>query len=168
MGGPGVYPPIAKEVLAGQSMPGAGWGRSSPEEQARRSIYIHVKRSLLTPILETFDFADVDATCPVRFSTTQATQALGLLNGEFTGGEAKHFAQRLRKEAGAKHADAERPAQVRLALRLATARDPSAAEIDRGLRLMRRLEAENGLSSDASLEQFCLLVLNLSEFMYLD
>ncbi len=144
MGGPGVYPPIAKDVLAGQSMPGAGWGRSSPEEQARRSIYIHVKRSLITPILETFDFADVDATCPVRFSTTQATQALGLLNGEFSGGEAMHFAKRLRKEAGP-----ERPAQVRLALRLATARDPSAAEIDRGLRLMRRLESEVGLSGVA-------------------
>ncbi len=163
MGGPGVYPPISKEVLAGQSMPGAGWGKSTPEEQARRSVYIHVKRSLITPILETFDFADVDATCPVRFSTTQATQALGLLNGEFTGGEAKRFAARLRQEAGRDSAD-----QVRLALRLATAREPSTGETDRGLRLMRRLETEDRLSGEASLEQFCLLVLNLSEFMYLD
>jgi hypothetical protein len=163
MGGPGVYPPISKEVLAGQSMPGAGWGRSPPEEQTRRSIYIHVKRSLITPILETFDFADTDATCPVRFSTTQATQALGMLNGDFVGTEARHLAARLRQEAGPRPAD-----QARLAFRLATSREPTAAETDRALRLMRRLENEDRLSGEQSLEQFCLLVLNLNEFMYLD
>src|SRR5262249_11406831 len=51
MYGPGVYPEISAEVLAGQSNPGDGWGKSPPEEQARRSIYIHVKRSLITPLL---------------------------------------------------------------------------------------------------------------------
>jgi hypothetical protein len=163
MGGPGVYPAISQEVLAGQSMPGAGWGKSSPEEQSRRSVYIHVKRSLITPILETFDFADTDSTCPVRFSTTQATQALGMLNGEFLNAEAKTLAARLRKEAGPNSAD-----QVRLAFRLATARKASEAEVDRALRLMRRLETEERLSGEASLDQFCLLVLNLNEFMYLD
>src|SRR5205814_2867905 len=45
MFGPSVYPEIPPEVLAGQSVPGRGWGKSSPEEQARRSIYIHAKRS---------------------------------------------------------------------------------------------------------------------------
>src|SRR5690606_8284168 len=29
MYGPGIYPDISQEVLAGQSMPGAGWGKSS-------------------------------------------------------------------------------------------------------------------------------------------
>ena len=43
MFGPSVYPEIPAEVLAGQSVPGRGWGKSSPEEQARRSIYIHVE-----------------------------------------------------------------------------------------------------------------------------
>src|ERR1051326_1342737 len=50
MYGPGVYPEIPREVLEGQSIPGRGWGKSSTEEQSRRSVYIHVKRSLLTPI----------------------------------------------------------------------------------------------------------------------
>jgi hypothetical protein len=163
MGGPSIYTTISREVLAGQSMPGHGWGKSPPEEESRRSIYIHVKRSLITPILETFDFADTDSTCPVRFSTTQATQALGMLNGEFINGEAKAFAARVRKEGGPNPAD-----QVRLAFHLATARKASAAEVERALRLMRRLESEERLSGEASLEQFCLLVLNLNEFMYLD
>ena len=64
MYGPGVYPEIPAEVLAGQSVPGHGWGKSPPEEQARRSIYIHVKRSLLMPILESFDLAETDRSTP--------------------------------------------------------------------------------------------------------
>ena len=45
-GGPSIYPPIPREVLAGQSMPGQGWATSPPDEAARRSVYVHVKRSL--------------------------------------------------------------------------------------------------------------------------
>ena len=33
---PSVYPTIPREVLAGQSQPGKGWEKSSPEEQAAR------------------------------------------------------------------------------------------------------------------------------------
>src|SRR6185437_6853551 len=58
MFGPGIFVDIPPEVLAGQSVPGKGWGNSPPDEQARRSVYIHVKRSLLTPILESFDLAE--------------------------------------------------------------------------------------------------------------
>ena len=69
-------PKLSQEVLATQSRPGDGWGESSPEEAARRSVYIHVKRSLLTPLLTAFDFPDVDASCEARFVTTQPGQAL--------------------------------------------------------------------------------------------
>ena len=64
MYGPGIYPEIPREVLAGQSAPRAGWGSSPSEEQARRSVYIHVKRSLMTPILESFDAAETDRSTP--------------------------------------------------------------------------------------------------------
>ncbi len=76
MYGPSIYTKIPKEVMAGQSMPGAGWSDSSAEDRARRSIYIHVKRSLLDPVLESFDFADTDQSCPVRFSTTSPRRPL--------------------------------------------------------------------------------------------
>ena len=162
MYGPGVYPEIPKEVLAGQSMPGRGWGKSPPEEQARRSVYVHVKRSLLLPILESFDLAETDRTTPVRFSTTQPTQALGMLNGDFLNKQARVFAARLRKEAGAEPA-----AQARLALALATSRTPAAAEVQRGVRFMEALR-QDGASADTALDLYCLLVLNLNEFVYLD
>ena len=115
---------------------GRGWGKSSPAEQARRSIYIHVKRSLLYPILESFDVAETDRSTPVRFATIQPTQALGMLNGDFLNKQASLFAARLRREAGA-----DVSAQVRQALTLATARTPSDADIRRGVELIRDLQA---------------------------
>ena len=74
MGGPSIYPPIPREVLAGQSVPGSGWGKSSPEEASRRSVYVHIKRSLLVPVLSQHDQADTDSSCPVRYTTTVPTR----------------------------------------------------------------------------------------------
>jgi hypothetical protein len=163
MYGAGVYPEIPKQVLAGQSVPGRGWGKSSPEEQTRRSIYIHVKRSLLYPLLESFDLAEPDRTTPVRFSTTQPTQALLMINSEFLNKQAAVLAQRLKREAGNAASD-----QVRLGLSLATGRQPSAAEIQRGVSMISALQTKDSMSADAALTGFCLVVLNLNEFVYLD
>ncbi|MEZ6057060.1 MAG: PSD1 and planctomycete cytochrome C domain-containing protein, partial [Planctomycetaceae bacterium] len=126
MYGPSIYPTIPAAVLAGQSVPGKGWHTSSPEDQRRRSIYVHLKRSLQLPILAAFDVADTDSPCPVRFVTTQPTQALGMLNSEFLSREATIFAEKLREE----HPD-DREAQVARALQRATQRTPTSAEIQR-------------------------------------
>ena len=163
MYGPGVYPKISDEVKAGQSNPGSGWGRSSAEDQSRRSVYVHVKRSLVLPILSDFDVADTDSSCAARFTTTQPTQALGMLNGEFLNEESVRFANRVRKEAGVDVRD-----QVTLAYRMALNRDPDEAMIRRGLALMESLKTKHGLSAEKGLEQFCLMTLNLNEFIYLD
>jgi mono/diheme cytochrome c family protein len=167
MFGPGVVPAIPKEVLAGQSRPGAGWGTSPPEEQARRSVYAKVKRSLLVPLLADFDAADTDSSCPVRFTTTQPTQALGMMNGEFLQAQARVFAERVRREAGGPDA-ADIPAQVRRALEIALVRPATAAEVDRGVALVARLDDADGVSPGRAMELFCLMVLNTNEFAYLD
>ncbi len=163
MAGPGIYPPIPKDVLAGQSVPGRGWPVSSPEEAARRSVYVHVKRSLLLPILDAFDLAEPDRTTPVRFASTVPTQALSLLNGEFMNTQARILAERLKKEAGK-----DVSAQVRLGLYLATSRAPTDAEVRRGVGLIETLQREDGVRADAALQAYCLVVLNLNEFVYLD
>ncbi len=164
MYGPGVYPEIPAEVMAGQSIPGNGWGKSSPEDQSRRSIYVHVKRSLILPILESFDLAETDRSSPVRFATTQPTQALGMLNGDVPepAGEAAS-PTRLEARAGAEVAR-----QVELALRLATGRTPTEKEIERGAALIAALRGRDGATPELALESFCLVVLNLNEFLYLD
>ena len=162
MGGPSFYPIIPREVLAGQSRPGNGWGNSTEEERARRAIYIFVKRSLIDPLLADFDFADVDSTCPVRFVTTQPTQALGMLNSEFANRQASVFSAYLQKEAGAKVDD-----QVALALTRVYQRRPSLREIQRGMALIESLN-KDGIGNDVALKYFCLVAYNLNEFLYLD
>jgi mono/diheme cytochrome c family protein len=167
MYGPGVYPEIPKAVLAGQSRPGSGWGSSSPEEQARRSIYIHVKRSLITPILADFDMADTDTSCPVRFTTTQPTQALGMMNGDFVQRQARAFAERVRREVGGPDS-ADTAAEVRRALEIALTRTASDEEVAQGVALVEKLEGQDGVGPSRALELYCVMVLNLNEFAYLD
>lgn len=161
--GPSVYPEIPKEVLAGQSRPGSGWGRSSQHQQNRRSVYVYVKRSLLLPVLESFDVADTDTTCPVRFVTTQPTQALALLNSKFSNDQAKILATRIKREAGEDIQE-----QVELALWLTTQRQPTDKEIQDGVKLIEELQSEEGADPTTAINMFCLMALNLNEFLYLD
>ncbi len=163
MFGPSIYPTIAKEVLAGQSQPGRGWGNSSPQEQARRSIYIHIKRSLLEPLLASFDLPDPDSSCEARFVTTQPAQSLALINGQFIHEQAAAFAQRLQRECGQ-----DRAAQVERALRLALSRPVSTEEIANGVTLMETWQQRHNLTADDTLKYFCLYVYNLNEFVYVD
>jgi hypothetical protein len=122
-----------------------------------------VKRSLLVPILATHDAADTDLSCPVRYTTTVPTQALGLLNGEFANEQAAHFANRLKREAPS---SVER--QVRLALKLTTARDPDDGEMRRDVTFVKSLTTEGGLDPAEALSQYCLMILNTNAFLYLD
>jgi mono/diheme cytochrome c family protein len=163
MSGPSIFVDIPKEVTDGQSRPGDGWGHSPRDEQGRRSIYIKVKRSLITPLLESFDFAETDRSTPARFNTVQPTQALGMLNSDFLNQQATLLAARLRREAG----DDVRQ-QVRLGLYLVTSRPPTEAEINRGAGLVEEFCAEHGLEPSLALKYFCLMALNLNEMVYLD
>lgn len=163
MFGPSIYTIIPQEVLAGQSRPGAGWGNSPPEQRNRRSIYIHVKRSLITPFLKAFDAADADATCPERFSTAQPTQSLEMVNGDFINREASVLADYLKKQAGN-----DQSTQVKTALWRVLQREPTDLEIERGVELINKLKAEYGADDELALQSFCVVALNLNEFLYLD
>ncbi|MCW3054628.1 MAG: Planctomycete cytochrome [Chthonomonadales bacterium] len=163
MFGPSIYPTMPREVLAGQSVPGAGWTKSTPEEMARRSVYIHIKRSLALPILASFDAADTDSTCPVRFATTQPTQALGMINSTFTNEQAHLFAELVQKSAGA-----DPVAEVKFTLWRVLQREPTAKEIMRGVDFIHKAESKQHLSPPDALRYFCVVALNLNEFLYLD
>ncbi|HEY2841636.1 MAG TPA: PSD1 and planctomycete cytochrome C domain-containing protein [Pirellulales bacterium] len=163
MFGPGIYPQLSDEVLQSQSMPGHGWGKSSPEERARRSVYIFSKRSLVVPLLAEFDVSDTDSSCAVRFATTQPTQALAMLNGDFAHEQAAALAARLRREA-----PNDLPRQVRRALRLTLSAPVEPRKVEQGLLLIDTLQTKHGLSADNALQDFCLMALNLNEFIYLD
>jgi hypothetical protein len=165
MGGRGIFPTLPPEVLSTQSMPGRGWDKCSPEEQARRSVYIFVKRTLGVPLLETFDFASPDTSAPVRATTTIAPQALILLNSGFMEQQSKVLADRLIRETGQ-----DPRANVERLYRLAFGRQPTERETTIAVGYLKRVQPgmkrENAYRD--ALVQLGKVVLNLNEIVYID
>ena len=121
MGGRGIFPALPPEVLAKQSRPGAGWDKSPAADQARRSVYIFVKRTLGVPLLESFDVASPDSPIAQRSTTTVAPQALILLNSDFLQEQAAALADRVTSSVPA-------TLQVAAAYRFALGREPTVRE----------------------------------------
>lgn len=163
MFGHGFYPEISAEVMASQSKPGAGWGNSSYEEQARRAVYIHVKRSLVTPILSSFDFPETDSPCEERFVTTQPAQALGMINGDFANQQAAELAKRVRDTGATEPVD-----QVRQAIQFTLAREANDRDVEIALALMNDLKKDHGMDDARAFDLYCLMLINLNEFFFLD
>jgi hypothetical protein len=174
MAGPSVYPTIPRAVLEGQSRPGNGWGKSDAREAARRSVYIFVKRVLAVPELELLDSPDTTSSCEQRPVSTTAPQALTFLNGDFMQQQARHLAARLVREAGHDPAS-----QVRRAFELALNRPARPEELKLARSFLgaqkRQIIADAAREGQAApdagrkaLEGLCLVILNTSEFVYLN
>ena len=119
----------------------------------RRSLYRTWVRAGTSPLLDTLDCPDPSVPTPRRSVTSTPLQALSLLNDAFIEHYAERFAERLRREAGD-----DVIAQVRRAYALAFARQPSQAENA----FNQRFIAEHGLT------QFCIVLFNASEFLFVD
>ncbi len=153
MGGMGIIPPLSKEELQAARMPNLWPPNPDPSEYTRRTIYLQMKRSLTLPMLQTFDAPDTATSCPRRDVSTVAPQALTLMNGDFTLDQADKFSARLRKESG------DNPqALVENAWHRAFGRLPSNEERKVALDYLQR----------NSLPRLCLLMFNMSEFIYVD
>lgn len=163
LGGPQVFPPMPEAVLATSSTPESVWGHSPEGEWTRRSIYIHAKRSLKEPLLADFDAADSQTSCAARFVTTQPAQALNLLNSEFVNAQAEVLAKSVEAQNAANL-----QTKVWLVLNRVTARTPNNDEVDEGLAFIDEMKTRHGASEERAFELFCLLALNLNEFMYID
>ncbi|MFO0881400.1 MAG: DUF1549 and DUF1553 domain-containing protein [Gemmataceae bacterium] len=162
MGGPGVRPAIPRAALEGHSDPNTVWKADAPDRTERRSVYIHVKRSLPVPMLEVLDTCDTTRSAAQRLVTTVAPQALVLFNGDFTNEQARHLAERLAREAGP-----DDTARFDIAYRLLLARSPREREVTL-LRDYLGQQRRNGLAPEAAWSQVCRVLLNLNEFVYPD
>ena len=152
-GGPGVMPSLPKELLG--TIRKDHWKTSADEEDhRRRSIYLFVRRNLRLPLLEAFDRPDTMASCPRRNRSTVAPQALVLLNSEFSQQTATALAAFL--EAAAR----EPREQARLGYLRTLGREPTSAEAADAVDL---IEADR-----LGLDDFCLALFNLNEFVYVD
>lgn len=135
-------------------------------EQNRRAIYILNRRSFRFPFFEAFDPPNTAISCPTRQTTTVPAQALTLLNNRIVGERARAMAGRLTREAG-NNVDA----LVKRAWLIAYSRDPSQNEVQLARRFITRAEAAHGNTGAtdahiAALVEFCVGVLNTTEFIY--
>ena len=109
-------------------------------------------RSVPDPFMESLDCADPSLNVPKRNTTITALQALSLLNNRFMVRQAEQFAHRIRKRGNSTDA------RIAYAYRLALGRRPSPRE----MRLLKPYVAKHGLKN------FCRLLFNTNEFLFVD
>ena len=143
MGGPGVFPPIPKELFQGAT----GWNAKENDPQnSRRSIYIFARRNLRFPFLEIFDAPDNNLSCPVREQSTTAPQSLTLLNSDEVIRASKFTAERVKDD------------PISKAYELILNRKPTESEVKLASEFLEK----------SPLHEFCRALFNLNDFVYVN
>ncbi|HIN95872.1 MAG TPA: DUF1553 domain-containing protein, partial [Planctomycetes bacterium] len=151
-------------------------------KEFRRSIYVQVRRSRPLAVLDTFDLPRMDPNCTGRASSTVAPQALMFMNSDFVIAQAKHFAQRLQKEA-----PNDLTAQVALAWKLAFAQSAPDTEVAAAVQFVQQQQeqfqqqktatkkdpkadpaAEKAAQELSALTSFCQALLSSNQFLYVE
>ncbi len=151
MGGPGFY---LFELEKPEHSPHYEYYKFDPADPKshRRSIYRFVVRSQPDPFMTTLDCADSSQSTPRRNETLTALQALSLLNSKFTTTMSRAFADRLRQETD------QQEQQLGRGFLLVTGRNPAPEE----LKALVQYAEQHGL------ENACRVLLNLSEFVFVE
>ncbi|VTR98993.1 DUF1553 domain-containing protein [Tuwongella immobilis] len=131
------------------------YDKANPDDPQlhRRSVYRFLVRSKQQPFMASLDCADPSLSVERRNQSQSPLQALAMLNNRLMLAMARHFGDRLEREAGPNPA-----AKATLAMQLAVGRAPSDAE-------------RAALVADAA--QFgwahtCRVLMNLNEFVFAD
>jgi hypothetical protein len=178
-GGPSIHPELPPEL----GIPRGGWPvTADARERNRRSVYVSVKRNLRYPLFSVFDAPDSNETCARRYVSTNAPQALMLLNSKLIQEQARAFAGRVLREASLEPGKV-----VEQAYRLAVGRVPDAAErqalldfLDRDVKVVRENSVKNPPLAPspapeacepawgAAVVDLCHALMNVNEFVYVD
>ena len=189
LGGPSVFPELPEEIQP------KNWTLSkTAEERNRRSIYVYVKRNLRYPIFSAFDAPDRNETCSRRFTTTTAPQALMLLNDPWIIKRAEALANRLRSlpvsdliasasvlpseltnkkskldplDPKSDQAANNESAWIVKGYQLTLSRSPTNDEFEVAQSYFSQ-QLRQGRNAKEILIDFCHVLLNLNEFMYID
>jgi hypothetical protein len=119
----------------------------------RRTIYRLWARSGNHPLLQSLDCPDPSVTTPQRAQTITPLQALSLLHNTTLEQCAVAFAERLVRERGS-----DLKQQIVRGYQLVYGRSPNAEELQRAVAFVER----------TGLDQFCLVLLNSNEFLYVN
>jgi hypothetical protein len=148
-------------------------GPSVPVTAPRRTVDCRVVRNLPDALLDAFDAPDGSSTAPRRIATVTATQALLLINGGWTLARARAFAGHLER---LEPASADNQERVALAYRLAFGRQPEPDELAQAVAFLDRqahltqspARRANETIDQTALVDFCHVLLNSNEFLYID
>jgi hypothetical protein len=152
MGGPGWQDFVIKNP---EHSPHYRYDLADPEDAKtfRRSVYRFIARSQMQPFMTAMDCADPSIRVDKRNESISAPQALALLNNGFMVSQAKHFAERARREAGESV-----EAQIERAFRLAIGEPPAPEERD----------ALGAFVKEHGLPNLCRVLFNLNQFAFVD
>jgi hypothetical protein len=148
-------------------------GPSAPLTRPRRTIETRVIRNAPDSLLDAFDAPDGTSPTARRSTTTTANQALLLINGAWTLARARALAGRIEQQKPSSIEDEDR---IVLAYRLAVGRTPDRDEIDLAIGFLNhqahlpqtRIEPASRAAEHAAFVDFCHVLLNSNEFLYVD
>ena len=130
----------------------------------RRGLYVKRFRNTPDLFLHEFDVANGLKSVSQRNTTTTPTQSLLMVNGDYTLARARKLAESL---AGGEFATP--AATLTHAFRLAWGRDPTASELADSLQFVGAAEGASQQPLDRDkLIDFCHVLLNSNEFLYVD
>jgi hypothetical protein len=152
MGGPSFRDFV---VTRPEHSPHYGYLDADPDDPAthRRSIYRMIVRSQPQPFLSALDCADPSILVDRRNQTLSPLQALAMRNNALVLVMAKHYAERVEREAGPGL-----DARIAYAIQLAFQREPT------GLERAALVEHARAFG----LPSACRVILNLNEFLFVD
>ncbi len=148
-------------------------GPSAAGDQSRRTIDTRIIRNAPDELLDAFDAPGGTTSTPRRNTTTTAPQALLLVNGEWVLARAEAFATRLEHQEPGSSAALGR---IVMAYRLAFGRWPEPEETAEAVSFLGRQARSTGAAphrADAAadhsaLVDFCHVLLNSNEYLYVD
>ncbi len=168
-GGKPYFPSVAESVRLAQ--PRGIWQltKEGPETW-RRGVYAYVQRGLRYPMFEVFDEPDLNITCERRDVSTVPTQALTLLNNDFTLIQSKFLAERVLKESSKDATE-----RIKHMYRITLSREPTRVELNLNLAFLEKQRqyalAHGAASQDAAdlaaMSDFAQVMLNSDEFIYI-
>ena len=135
-------------------------------EQERRALYILNRRSFRFPFFEAFDPPNTAVSCPVRQTTTVPAQALTLMNNGIVVQQSQAMAARLVHDAGG-----DWESIVKRAWLLAYNRTPTHTEERMAREFITAAQAAHApagvaVAQSTALREFCLALMNTTEFIY--
>jgi hypothetical protein len=144
--------------------------RSGPlDGDGRRSIYQALHRNFLPPMMRAFDFPVPFSTIGRRTASNVPAQSLILMNDPFVIGQAQAWAKTML----AKN-DLSPDQRIQLIYETIFSRPPAASELQQALSFLDRqgetygLGPSRGASDQAVWADFCQVLMNVKEFIFLN